>query len=148
MQDFKPNKRLIARIREIYDDNPKFHDLEIDDIISEIERSDSIECLDDLNELIWDNNILQTEFVYHYQAMKYLMDNDPSMREAFEIASEYGFDTKNLNSCILAGLVASRQNEEDWHDLARTLDEEDFDDDGERRHQLLGQLLDDEEEKD
>lgn len=148
MEDFKPNKRLIARIREIYDDNPKFHDLEIDDIIAEIERSDSIECLDDLNEIIWDSNILQTEFVYHYAAMKYLMDNDPSMREAFEIASEYGFDTKNLNSCILAGLVASRQNEEDWHELARTLDEEDFDDDGERRHQLLGQLLDDEEEKD
>ena len=74
--------------------------------------------------------------------MKYLTENDPSLRESFEIASEYSFDTKNMNSCILAGLLASRQNEEDWHNLARELDEEDFDDEGERRDQMLEQILD------
>jgi hypothetical protein len=142
MNDFEPNRRLKQRIREIYDENPKYHDLDIDKIIEEIDSHDSIYELDDLNEIIWDTTILQEEFVYYYDAMKYLTENDPSLRESFEIASEYSFDTKNMNSCILAGLLASRQNEEDWHNLARELDEEDFDDEGERRDQMLEQILD------
>jgi hypothetical protein len=142
MNDFEPNRRLKQRIREIYDENPKYHDLDIDKIIEEIDSHDSIYELDDLNEIIWDTTILQEEFVYYYDAMKYLTENDPSLTESFEIASEYSFDTKNMNSCILAGLLASRQNEEDWHNLARELDEEDFDDEGERRDQMLEQILD------
>jgi len=142
MNDFEPNRRLKQRIREIYDENPKYHDIDIDAIIGEIESVDSIYELDDLNELIWDTTILQEEFIYYYDAMKYLTENDPSLTESFEIASEYCFEPKNLNSCILAGLLASRQNEEDWHNLARELDEEDFDDEGERRDQMLEQILD------
>jgi hypothetical protein len=142
MNDFEPNRRLKQRIREIYDENPKYHDIDIDKIIEEIEGVDSIYELDDLNELIWDTTILQEEFIYYYDAMKYLTENDPSLTESFEIASEYSFDPKNLNSCILAGLLASRQNEDDWHNLARELDEEDFDDEGERRDQMLEQILD------
>lgn len=142
MNDFEPNRRLKQRIREIYDGNPKYHELDIDAIINQIESSDSLFDLDELNEAVWDSGVLQEEFYYHYDAIKYLMDNDPSLREAFDIAGEYGFDTKNLNSCVLAGLLASRQNEEDWHELSRELDEEDFDDDGERRDQLLEQILD------
>lgn len=142
MNDFEPNRRLKQRIREIYDDNPKYRELDIDAIIQEIENQGSLEDLDELNEAIIDSNLLQEEFYYHYDAIKYLMENDPSLSEAFEIATEYGFDTKNLNSCVLAGLLASRQNEEDWHELSRELDEEDFDDDGERRDQLLEQILD------
>ena len=142
MKDFEPNRRLKQRIREIYDQNPKYHDLDIDDIIREIESHDSLQDLDELNEAVWDSGVLQEEFIYYHDAIKYLMDNDPSLSEAFEIASEHCFDTKNLNSCVLAGLLASRQNEEDWHNLSRDLDEEDFDDDGERRDQMLEQILD------
>ena len=142
MNDFEPNRRLKQRIREIYDENPKYHDLDIDAIIREIESSDSLFDLDELNEAVWDSGVLQEEFIYYHDAIKYLMENDPSLSEAFEIAGEHCFDTKNLNSCVLAGLLASRQNEEDWHNLARELDEEDFDDDGERRDQMLEQILD------
>ncbi len=142
MNDFEPNRRLKQRIREIYDENPKYQELDIDAIIQEIEAQSSIFDLDDLNEAIIDSNLLQEEFHYYYDAIKYLMVNDPSLSEAFEIASDYGFDTKSLNSCVLAGLLASRQNEEDWYNLARELDEEDFDDDGEKRDQLLEQILD------
>jgi hypothetical protein len=142
MKDFEPNRRLKQRIREIYDENPKYHELDIDAIIREIESSDSLFDLDELNEAVWDSGVLQEEFIYYHDAIKYLMENDPSLSEAFEIASEHCFDTKNLNSCVLAGLLASRLNEEDWHNLARELDEEDFDDDGERRDQMLEQILD------
>lgn len=142
MKDFEPNRRLKQRIREIYDENPKYHELDIDAIIREIESSDSLFDLDELNEAVWDSGVLQEEFIYYHDAIKYLMENDPSLSEAFEIASEHCFDTKNLNSCVLAGLLASRLNEEDWHELARELDDEDFDDDGERRDQMLEQILD------
>ena len=111
-------------------------------IINQIESSDSLFDLDELNEAVWDSGVLQEEFIYYHDAIKYLMENDPSLSEAFEIASEHCFDTKNLNSCVLAGLLASRLNEEDWHNLARELNEEDFDDDGERRDQMLEQILD------
>lgn len=142
MKDFEPNRRLKQRIREIYDGNPKYHELDIDAIINQIESSDSLFDLDELNEAVWDSGVLQEEFIYYHDAIKYLMENDPSLSEAFEIASEHCFDTKNLNSCVLAGLLASRLNEEDWHNLARELNEEDFDDDGERRDQMLEQILD------
>jgi len=142
MEEFEPNRRLKQRIRETYDQNPKYHELDIDAIIREIESSDSLFDLDELNEVVWDSGVLQEEFIYYHDAIKYLMENDPSLSEAFEIASEHCFDTKNLNSCVLAGLLASRQNEEDWHNLSRELDEEDFDDDGERRDQMLEQILD------
>jgi len=142
MKDFEPNRRLKQRIREIYDENPKYHELDIDAIIQEIENQDSLFDLDELNEAVWDSGVLQEEFIYYHDAIKYLMENDPSLSEAFEIASEHCFDTKNLNSCVLAGLLASRQNEDDWHNLSRDLDEEDFDDDGERRDQMLEQILD------
>lgn len=142
MEEFEPNRRLKQRIRETYDQNPKYRELDIDAIIREIESQDSLFDLDELNEAVWDSGVLQEEFIYYHDAIKYLMENDPSLSEAFEIASEHCFDTKNLNSCVLAGLLASRLNEEDWHELARELDDDDFDDDGERRDQLLEQILD------
>ena len=44
--------------------------------------------------------------------MEYLKENDPSLSESLEIAAELGYDFKNLNSEILASLLASRKEEE------------------------------------
>jgi hypothetical protein len=54
-----------------------------------------------------DNNALEVEIIYYNKAMTYLMENDTSLQQSLSIASEFGFDPKNLNSEILASLLAS-----------------------------------------
>lgn len=56
---------------------------------------------DDLREKL-ETMIREYEVIYYHKAMKYLSENDPSLRESLEIAREYGFDVKNLNSETLA----------------------------------------------
>jgi|688.fasta_scaffold453194_2 hypothetical protein len=142
MNEFIPNKKITDRLYELYQNNKKFEVLDIDSIINEIQNHGSrIEDLDELNEIILDNNILAEEFHYYVDAMKFLLENDPSLSESMEIAYEYGYDTKSLNSTMLASLLASRQNEEDWYSLSRMLDEDDFDTDADIRDHNINQIL-------
>jgi len=72
--------------------------------------NDSDELFQDLQ----DNGYFNEEIIYYYNAMKYLQENDCSLSESLEIATEYGYTTENLNSETLASLHASRKKEEDF----------------------------------
>ena len=63
------------------------------------------------------NGGFDVEIIYYSKAIKFLQDNDPSLKESLEIASEFGFEIENLNSEVLASLLASRQAEEEFYDL-------------------------------
>ena len=63
-------------------------------------------------EMIEENDGFNCEVIYYSSAIKYLQENDPSLRESLEIAAEYGYEVKILNSEILASLLKS-QNERD-----------------------------------
>jgi hypothetical protein len=60
-----------------------------------------IECLEN-------ENAFNIEIIYYYKAMQFLTEHDQSLSESLEIASEYGYTTENLNSGLLASLLASR----------------------------------------
>ena len=47
---------------------------------------------------------IETEIIYYNKAMEYLSEQDWSLRESAEIASDLGFELKNINSEILATL--------------------------------------------
>jgi len=76
-----------------------------DDLIS---YNDADELFNDLQ----DNGYFDEEIIYYSNAIKYLKENDASLSESLEIASEYGYTTENLNSEILASLHASKKKEE------------------------------------
>jgi len=67
------------------------------------------------NDLL-DSGFFNVEIIYYYKAMEYLKENDCSLSESIEIASEMGFSLENLNSEALASIHASRQREEIFHE--------------------------------
>lgn len=69
-----------------------------------------------------DANGFDVEIIYYASAMKYLTENDTSLRESLEIASDMGFEVKNLSSEVLASLLASRKCREDFQELEREID--------------------------
>jgi len=91
-----------------------------DTVVSYIDYSELQEAIDNdtvydfLNDLNDDRRFTDTEIIYYSNAIKYLQENDPSMQEAIEISSDYWYETKNLDSELLASLLATRNNEEDY----------------------------------
>tara|TARA_R110002167_G_scaffold129423_1_gene312369 strand:- start:348 stop:776 length:429 start_codon:yes stop_codon:yes gene_type:complete len=83
--------------------------------------------LTDVNDIFDDlqtNGYFNEEVIYYSSAIRYLKENDPSLTESLEIATEYGYTTENLNSELLATLHASQKKENTFHeDIAPELEE-------------------------
>ena len=82
--------------------------------------------LTDVNDIFDDlqnNGYFNEEVIYYSTAIRYLKDNDPSLSESLEIATEYGYEAKNLNSEVLASLHASQKKENTFfEDIAPELE--------------------------
>lgn len=50
-------------------------------------------------------SICENEIVYYSKAMKFLIENDPSLTYSMELASDLGYTTETLNSELLATLL-------------------------------------------
>ena len=84
-------------------------DLEIEDFQDDIFNT--------ICDTIQDNNGFDQEVIYYASAIKYLAENDPSLQESLEIASDFGFDPKDLNSAVLANLLKTRNVTEEFYEL-------------------------------
>jgi phosphoenolpyruvate carboxylase len=94
--------------------------------------ADEVNSFDDVYEAIENDRGFEVEIIYYTNAMEYLMERDPSLRESLEIAHEYGYTTDNLNSELLASLLASKECREEFMEYENmiteffnSLDEED-----------------------
>ena len=86
---------------------------------SKTDLTDVNDIFDDLQ----DNGYFDEEVIYYSSAIRYLKDNDPSLTESLEIAAEYGYEAKNLNSEVLASLHASQKKENTFfEDIAPELE--------------------------
>ena len=74
-------------------------------------------------EMINDNGGFDIEVIYYSNAIKYLQENDPSFRDSLEIASELGYEVKNLNSEILASLLKSQNVRDEFLDFRDEINE-------------------------
>jgi hypothetical protein len=70
---------------------------------------------DTLTDELYNKGAFDKEIVYYSNAIKFLYENDPSLRNSLEIASEMGFDTQSLNSEILASLLLSEMEKSEWY---------------------------------
>lgn len=75
---------------------------------------EDIESEDDLYESGVDYIYEHSDIISYNRAMKFLQENDPSLRQAFDCAEEFGCDVKSLNSELLATLLNTRYNIDDW----------------------------------
>lgn len=78
---------------------------------------------DELRENIDNGSGFDQEIIYYSNAIKYLTDNDASLRRSMEIASDMGYEVKNLNSEILASLLASEIERERFEELESFFDD-------------------------
>ena len=68
-------------------------------------------------EMIDENNGFDMEVIYYASAMEYLMENDNSLRESLEIAHELGYTADKINSELLASLLKSQNERENFAEL-------------------------------
>jgi hypothetical protein len=88
-----------------------------DDFLEELDQDDPEKCFDDIYNQLEENGFFNIEIIYHYKAIKYLQENDQSLQESIEIASEYGYNIEDVTSELLASLLASREAREVFDDL-------------------------------
>ena len=97
-------------------------DIDIIDYVN-IEDIDLSDAYNSIYDLISDNNGFDVEIIYYSRAIEYLKENDPSLRFSLELASDFGFDPKNLNSEILASLLASENARESFSELQSEIED-------------------------
>lgn len=88
----------------------------------ELSDIDFTDAYNSIYDKIQDNNGFDIEIIYYSNAIAYLQENDPSLRESLEIAMDYGFDIKNLSSETLASLLASQNAQEEFSELQSEID--------------------------
>jgi hypothetical protein len=98
---------------EFFEELSKQLDFSIDEYV-EVE---DIEDYDELYEQLEDKGAFQQEVIYYYNAIEYLKDNDASLHESMELASDLGIRTTDINSELLASLLKSQKCREEFSEL-------------------------------
>jgi hypothetical protein len=80
---------------------------------------DQIELYDEIES----EGLFYVEILYYSEAMRYLMEYDRSLCESMRIADEMGYEAKDLNSELLASLLASHYIREDYCNLSNEINE-------------------------
>ena len=79
----------------------------------EAEKLKGIKTFDELVEYLRDNEYLNVEIIFFDDAMEFLAKHDPSLMDSLELADEFGYSADDINSSILASLLASKMLEDD-----------------------------------
>ena len=79
--------------------------------------NENIESFDEFRYAIEDGGGFNVDIIYYAKAIEYLAENDPSLMEAIEIASDMGYETQNINSELLASLLASQNARVQFEEL-------------------------------
>ena len=82
-----------------------------------IEDIDHSDPYNSIYEMLQDNGGFNIDIIYFSDAINYLKEHDQSLSDSLEIAIEYGYTIDNINSELLASLLASRNAEESFYDL-------------------------------
>ena len=69
----------------------------------------------DIRDQVEESQALDVEIIYYSNAIEYLSENDPSLQKSMLIAFEFGYDMANLNSEILASILASQKLRNDFY---------------------------------
>ena len=68
-------------------------------------------------DLLENNDAFNVEVIYYNDAIQYLKDYDNSLRNSLELAIEHGYSIKDLNSELLASLLASENARTEFYEL-------------------------------
>lgn len=99
-------------------DNKYKLDFEICDFIT-LDELQEIQKIDIyiLRDILEDKNAFNIDIIYYSKAIKYLQENDASLSESISIAIDYGYELENINSELLASLLATKKAREQYYEL-------------------------------
>ena len=83
----------------------------------DIDNIDHANAFDSICDMIEANNGFDIDVIYYSNAIDYLSKNDPSLKKSLNIAVELCYEVQNLNSEILASLLASKLVREEFYEL-------------------------------
>lgn len=98
---------------DFFNEISKQLDFEIDEYID----IEDIENYDELYEVLEDKGAFQQDVIYYYNAIEYLKENDASLHESMELASEIGTELKDISSELLASLLKTQKCREEFSEL-------------------------------
>ncbi len=81
------------------------------------------ECdFEEFQERVYDY-INREEIIYYSEAIKYLQENDASLMDSIQLACDFGYDTKNINSELLATLLYQQKLQEEWSEVCSQVED-------------------------
>ncbi len=89
----------------------------------DFEDFDQLNAFDCLAEIIQEAGGFDQNITYYFTAISFLKENDPSLRDSLELAADLGFDVKNINSELLASLLKSELERENFNDSRNKIEE-------------------------
>ena len=95
-------------------------DIDFANYISDI---DDITSEEELQEELQENQAFDVEIIYYANAIEYLKEYDQSLSDSIEIALEYGYTLENINSEILASLLASQNLRDEYQEKSNEIEE-------------------------
>lgn len=72
------------------------------------------DAFNSLYNLIQDQGGFDQEVIYYSYAIEYLSKNDPSLQDSIKLASDLGYETSDINSELLASLLKSENERENF----------------------------------
>jgi intracellular sulfur oxidation DsrE/DsrF family protein len=72
---------------------------------------------EEIRDILEDNAAFNIDVIYYSEAVKFLMRHDNSLRQSLDIASDLGYEIKDINSELLASLLASEIARNDFYEL-------------------------------
>ena len=89
----------------------------------DVDNIDYGSAFDSICDMINDNNGFDFDVIYYSNAMNYLRENDPSLRESLSLAHEIGYNLNNLSSEILASLLKTENVKNDFYNLENDIND-------------------------
>ena len=83
-------------------------------------NNDDLENINNYEDLYYelqDQTSFDINIIYYYKAMQYLIEHDTSLSDSLALADEFGFEPKNINSELLASLLASEYARDEFAKL-------------------------------
>jgi hypothetical protein len=74
-------------------------------------------------EMIQDNGGFNIDIIYYSNAINYLKEHDPSLKESIDLALQCDYDLKYINSELLASLLASVNAEKNFYNLQSEIED-------------------------
>ena len=112
----------INKLCESYDfnDTPMYY-VDKDELQECDDVYDIIQLFTDAND---DRQITDTEIIYYTNAMDYLKQHDASLTTSLWLAADMGYTMQNMSSEMLASLLASDNNYDDYQRFLQELEKE------------------------